>query len=89
MVLRSDPRALHVLLDGPAPARVIQAMAIEGIDRDAAARRLERTDRARLAYHQTLYCVDPRSPALYHLIIDSTAIPLDTVVDLIAAAVAG
>jgi cytidylate kinase len=89
VLLRDDPRVLRVLLTGPPERRVEQAMAIEGIDRDAAARRLQRTDRARLAYHQTLYCVDPRSPALYHLIIDSTAIPLDTVVDLIAAAVAG
>jgi len=89
VLLRDDPRVLRVLLTGPPERRVEQAMAIEGIDRAAAARRLERTDRARLAYHQTLYCVDPRSPELYHLIIDSTAIPLDTVVDLIAAAVAG
>ena len=89
VLLRDDPRVLRVLLTGPPERRVEQAMAIEGIDRDAAARRLERTDRARLAYHQTLYCVDPRSPELYHLVIDSTAIPRDTVVDLIAAAVAG
>jgi cytidylate kinase len=42
-----------------------------------------------MAYHQTLYCVDPRKPELYHLMVDSTAIDLDTCVELIAAAVDG
>ena len=67
VLLRDDPRVLRVLLTGPPERRIEQAMAIEGIDRATAARRLERTDRARLAYHQTLYCVDPRKPELYHL----------------------
>jgi cytidylate kinase len=89
VLLRDDPRVLRVLLTGPPHRRIEQGMAIEGIDRETAARRLERTDRARLAYHQTLYCVDPRKPELYHLIVDSTAIDLDTCVDLIAAAVDG
>ena len=89
VLLREDPRVLRVLLTGPPERRIEQAMAIEGIDRATAARRLERTDRARLAYHQTLYCVDPRSPKLYHLIVDSTALPLETCVELIAAATAG
>jgi cytidylate kinase len=89
VLLRDDPRVLRVLLTGPPHRRIEQGMAIEGIDRETAARRLERTDRARLAYHQTLYCVDPRKPELYHLIVDSTAIDLDTCVELIAAAVDG
>jgi cytidylate kinase len=87
VLLRDDPRVLRVLLTGPPHRRIAQGMAIEGIDHDTAARRLERTDRARIAYHQTLYCVDPRKPELYHLMVDSTAIALDTCVDLIAAAV--
>jgi cytidylate kinase len=87
VLLRDDPRVLRVLLTGPPHRRIEQGMAIEGIDHATAARRLERTDRARIAYHQTLYCVDPRKPELYHLMVDSTAIPLDVCVDLIAAAV--
>jgi cytidylate kinase len=89
VLLREDPRVLRVLLTGPPHRRIEQAMAIEGIDRKTAARRLERTDRARIAYHQTLYCVDPRKPELYHLMVDSTAIPFETCVELIAAAVGG
>ena len=87
VLLRDDPRVLRVLLTGPPERRIEQGMAIQGIDRATAARRLERTDRARMAYHQTLYCVDPRAPHLYHLMIDSTSIPLDVCVDLLMAAV--
>jgi cytidylate kinase len=89
VLLRDDPSVLRVLLTGPPHRRIEQGMEIEGIDREAAARRLERTDRARIAYHQTLYCCDPRKPELYHLMVDSTAIPLDVCVELIAAAVDG
>ena len=89
VLLRDDPRVLRVLLTGPPERRIEQAMRWEGIDRHTAARRLERTDRARLAYHQTLYRVDPRSSELYHLMVDSTAIPLDACVELIAAAAHG
>jgi cytidylate kinase len=89
VLLRDDPDVLRVLLTGPPHRRIEQGMAIEGIDQATAARRLERTDRARLAYHQTLYCVDPRKSELYHLMVDSTSIPLDTCVELIAAAVDG
>jgi cytidylate kinase len=86
VLLRDDARVLRVLLTGPPKRRTAQAMRLEGIDERTAARRLERTDRARLAYHQTLYCVDPRDPRLYHLGVDSTAIPLHTCVELLAAA---
>jgi cytidylate kinase len=89
VLLREDPRVLRVLLTGPPDRRIEQGMAIEGIDRETAARRLEQTDRARMAYHQTLYCVDPRKPELYHLMVDSTALELDVCVELIAAAVDG
>jgi cytidylate kinase len=86
VVLHRDERALHVLLDGPEDARVAQAMAIEGIDREAAERRLARVDRFRRAYIDTLYGVDLREPGICHLVLDSTAIPLDRTVELIAEA---
>jgi len=33
------------------------------------------------------YRVDPADASLYHMVIDSTAIPLDTVIEVILAAV--
>jgi cytidylate kinase len=81
---REDPSVLRVLLTGPPERRIEQAMRLDGIDRETARTRLQRTDRARLAYHQTLYCADPRKPELYHLVVDSTALPFETCVELIA-----
>lgn len=86
VLLRDDPRALHVLLDGAEDARLEQAMAIEAIDRATAKGRLSRLDRFRRAYFEGLYGVNPRDPGVFHLVLDSTAIPLDDCVELIAGA---
>jgi cytidylate kinase len=86
VVLRNDSRALHARLDGPAARRIEQAMVTEGIDWQTAALRQAKTDRARELYVTHLYQRDPRDPALYHLVIDPTVIPLDACVQLIADA---
>jgi cytidylate kinase len=86
LVLREEPGALHVRLDGPVEARIRQGMAVEGVDRATAERHIEETDKARRAYVQHFYRCDVRDPSLYHLVIDSTAIPLDACAELIVAA---
>ena len=45
-----------------------------------------RPTRPATAYVRRLYRCDPADPSLYHLVIDSTAIPLDTVIELILTA---
>lgn len=86
VVLGKD-RGYHVRLDGPAERRAAQGAAIEGISAAEARARLRAADKARTAYVRRLYRADPADPSLYHLVIDSTAVPLDTVIDLIIAAV--
>jgi cytidylate kinase len=86
VVLRNEPRALHVRLDGPPEARLAQAMRIQNVSRPVAERRMKETDPARHAYVRRFYHADARDPALYHLIIDSTALDLGDCVELIAAA---
>jgi len=88
VVLRSsEPAALRVRLDGPAQARVHQAMRLDpGLDAESAERARAQFDRAHAAYFQQLYDVDVRDPALYHLVLDSTAIELEVCVELIARA---
>jgi cytidylate kinase len=86
LVLRDDPRAFHVRLDGPRNRRIEEALRHTELDRGEVERQLIETDRAREAYVRHFYRADPRDPALYHLTIDSTALPLDTVVDLIVLA---
>lgn len=88
VVLGAVPGVLHVMLGGPREARVRQGMRLEGLDQRTAERRREVTDRARLGYIRREYGVDPEGPELFHLRIDSTALDLDTCVELIVAAAA-
>jgi cytidylate kinase len=85
VVLGKD-HGFHVRLDGPAERRVSRGAEIEGISVAEAQVRLRAADKARVAYVRRLYRTDPADPALYHLVIDSTAIPQDTVIELILVA---
>ena len=85
-VVLGKERGLHVRLDGPTESRVLQGAEIEGISREEARDHQQRSDRARTNFVCRLYHVDPADPSLYHLVIDSTAVPLDTVVEIILQA---
>jgi len=85
VVLGKD-RGFHVRLDGPADHRVVQGAAIEGISQEQARERLRAADKARTAYVRRLYRTDPADASLYHLVIDSTAMPVDAVIELIVTA---
>jgi hypothetical protein len=85
VVLGKD-RGFHVRLDGPAGRRAAQGAAVEGISQDQARQRLRAADKARTAYVRRLYRCDPADASPYHLVIDSTAIPLDTVTEIILTA---
>jgi cytidylate kinase len=85
VVLGKD-RGFHVRLDGPPARRVAQGAVVEGISEEQARARLRAADKARTAYVRRLYRCDPDNPSLYHLVIDSTAMPLDTVTELILVA---
>ena len=86
VILRDHPDALHVRLDGPAEKRVAQAMKIEGLSREDAERLRKEGDRAREAYVRHFYNCDAKDPSLYHLVIDSTALSPEAVVEVIVAA---
>ena len=63
LVLRDDPRSLHVRLDGPRERRIEQAVRLGEGERAAVEKRLDETDRAREAYVRHFYRADPRDPA--------------------------
>ena len=85
VVLGRD-RGFHVRLDGPPGRRIIQGATVEGVSQDQASARMQTADKARAAYVRRLYRVDPADASLYHMVIDSTVIPLDTVIELILTA---
>jgi cytidylate kinase len=86
LVLRERADVLHVRLDGPEDRRLSAAIARSGRSRDEVRRELEANDRSREAYVRHFYRCDPADARHYHLVIDSTALPLDTVVDLVVTA---
>ena len=85
VVLGRD-RGFHVRLDGPPARRIIQGATVEGISQEQASARMQAADKARAAYVRRLYRVDPADASFYHMVIDSTAIPLNTVIELILTA---
>lgn len=86
IVLRDDPRALRVRLDGPQERRTEQAMRLGEVDRETAERALDQLDRTHADYARDLYNVEITDPRNFHLVLDSTAIPLEACVDLISLA---
>ncbi len=86
LVLGDRPDALHVRLDGPAERRLAAAVARTGHAREEVRRDLAANDAAREAYVRHFYRSDPADPGSYHLVVDSTALPLDTVVELVVTA---
>jgi hypothetical protein len=83
VVLGRD-RGYHVRLEGPPMRRLTQGAEVEGIELDEARVHMRAADAARSGYVRRLYRVDPADVSLYHLVIDSTVLPLDDVVDMIA-----
>ena len=89
MVLGDRSDALHVRLDGPADRRLAAAVARSGRPEEEVRRDLEANDRTREAYVRHFYRCDPRAAQHYHLVIDSTALPLETVVEIVVLAARG
>jgi cytidylate kinase len=86
IVLRNRPDVLHVRLDGPPDQRLAAAVAHIGRSEDEVRRERDATDAARGAYVRHFYRCDPAEARHYHLVVDSTALPHDVVVDLVVAA---
>lgn len=86
LVLADVTGALHVRLDGPPAGRLALARAHaepgEQIDEDV----LRRNDAAREGYWRHFYRRDWHDCRQYHVVLDSTVLPVDTVAELIVTA---
>jgi len=87
IVLGEHPGAFHVRLDGDPQRRVRQAMTLAGISEHAAHNAMVRNDKARSSYVRHYYDADAASPRHYHLVLDSTRVPLDACTEIIVEAV--
>lgn len=86
LVLADHPGALHVRLDAPLERRVRRAAELGGMTEREARRIIEDNDRARSAYVRAFYRADPADPRHYHLLVDTTVIPVPVCVDMIVMA---
>lgn len=87
VVLATVPDALHVRLRGPEDARLARLVERSPeVDPATLRHQLRHNDRAREAYLRHFYRADPSDCRLYHLVIDSTALPTRAVSELIVAA---
>ena len=86
VVLGKD-RGFHVRLDGPGRAPHRPGRRGRGHQpRNRPGRACARPTRPAPPTSAVCTACDPTDPSLYHLVIDSTAVPLDTVVELILVA---
>ncbi len=89
-VLLADKRdVLHVRVVAPLEQRVAYVVRREGLDTEAARRRVQAKDQARTRYMQTQYESQHEDPHLYDLVINTAILPLDSVVDQICLALEG
>ena len=86
VVLAGERRAYHVRLNGPESRRVAHGMAMQHLDEKEARARMREADQARSRYVSRLYGRDSNDPSLYHLMLDSTVLPTDVSVELLATA---
>jgi cytidylate kinase len=86
LVLRDRPNSLHVRLDGPRDRRLAAAVARSGRPEAEVRRDLETNDRTRESYVRHFYRTDPALARHYHLVLDSTVLPLDAVVEVVVTA---
>jgi cytidylate kinase len=86
VVLADHPMSFNVRLAGPADRCLAQGMSIEGVSEAMAREHQESADRSWARFVTRLFDRDPADPRLYHLMVDSTVIPVERCVELIAGA---
>jgi hypothetical protein len=85
VALAGRPDVLCVRLDGPVEARIAQVVAL-GIAEDKARQGQREVDSAREAYARVFFNARQDDPRLYHLILDSTVMSVETCVEIIVLA---
>lgn len=86
LVLADWPGALHVRLDGPLDRRLANAASRLRISLAEAKEAQRKADAARALYVRQLYHADAASPHHYHLVVDTTRLAEEVVVDLVCQA---
>jgi len=86
VLLRRQPRALHIQIVAPFLYRVKAVMLAERLNKRAAENRVRANDRARADYMRRYHGVDWLDPTLYHLVINRGCLSVQAAVDLVVTA---
>ena len=87
VILANRPHTLHVLLTGPVEDRVARAAQVDGITQKQAAARQAREDEVRAEMSIQLYGWDPRLPDRYDMVLNTSRVDVDGIVNAIVDAV--
>jgi cytidylate kinase len=79
-VLAGERDGLHVKIVAPRAERIAAVAAREGIDREAAAAAVDRSDANRERYHTLYYHRDWNDASNYHLVLNTAALGIDQTV---------
>ena len=86
VILAGRPGVLHVRMIAPGEQRVARLAETRGISAEAAAARIEASDRARVDFVRRYYGANSQSPDLYDMILNLAQIDITTATDLISVA---
>jgi len=85
-ILRDMPEALHVWVAAPFDHRVALLVEREGVPKGEAEKRIRQSDQNRQAFHRHYFKVEPDTPALYDMGLNSARIPFPVAAKMIALA---
>jgi len=84
LLLKGHPKAIHVLLVADDESRVSFLMDHYTISRSEAEKMIRAHEKERAALSSRLFQADLDDPGLYHLVLNTSLIPYDWVVDTVA-----
>jgi len=86
-ILQDRPNLLHLRVVAPLEIRIQRVMEAHGISLQAAKAQIEESDRYRASYLQRHYSIRWDDPTLYHLVINTGHISLETSAEVVCTAV--
>jgi len=86
-ILQDRPNLLHLCVVAPLEIRIQRVMEAHGISSQAAKAQIEDSDRYRASYLRSFYNIKWDDPTLYHLVINTGHISLETSAEVVCTAV--
>jgi cytidylate kinase len=86
-ILHNQPNVFHLRVIAPLETRIQRVVKAHQISRQAALAQIEDSDRYRADYLQTHYHIHRDNPELYHLVINTGQLDLETSAEVVCTAV--